>query len=149
MALKCLNQAHQISPEDPGLHVRLVEFRKALDAADEQPKKVKEVIKSCSKIVPTGSNLKSFNEEYAKKHAGSPKAVFSILTARRLLDGSDAVKKATEEELIKTLSLKGASLEDAVAGLAVLKKWKSGSDVVEKYTEGAGKVWKEATLFKA
>ncbi|SLM38739.1 n-terminal acetyltransferase catalytic subunit [Lasallia pustulata] len=56
--------------------------------------------------------------------------------------------KRNEKDLIASLSLEDASLEDAIAGMELLDEWYSSAEVVKQYKEAAGKRWKEATVFK-
>lgn len=69
-----------------------------------------------------------------------------MLDARQVLEPGSRAKQ--EEALIETLGLKEAGIEDALAGLELLRRWGSGKDVREKYVEQAKGRWTEASVFK-
>ncbi|KAF2667579.1 NMDA receptor-regulated protein 1 [Microthyrium microscopicum] len=142
LALKCIQAAHQINPDHPGLHERLTRFRKTLDASESSNPKVAQVIKSCISIIPASSGLSEANESYLTKHKSSPQHIYSALRTRAFLDPSS--KAQNEKELLT--SLDHASLEDAIDGLALLKRWGSKEDVKSKYVDAAMKKWSEATV---
>jgi N-alpha-acetyltransferase 15/16, NatA auxiliary subunit len=118
-----------------------------VDAAEQPSPKVAEVFKSSSSIVPSSADLSKFNDEFAKRHAGSPQHLLSVLRARRLLDDSEAAKSSLEKEVVTIIDGNGTTLEDTEDGLRLLKQWRSKEDVVDGYLAKARSKWPEATVF--
>ncbi|TKA75209.1 hypothetical protein B0A49_02407 [Cryomyces minteri] len=148
LALKCLLAASSVEPSNPTLHEQTIRFRRTLDARPTPlPPKVSEVINSTFTLLPASTSLIAHNDAYLSKHAHSASAVQAGLRVRKLLDA--ATQPQNEKDLIATLELSGATLEEAKAGLALLGDWSSAQEVKKAYLEAAGKRWPEATAFKA
>lgn len=140
LALRSLNAAVSIDPEHPGVHEQSVAFRLAVSKASDASPKVLEVIKANFKQVEESQDLKSFNEDYAKKHSDSPAHRLSAIRVKKLL-GED--KAAVEKEVLDLLSLPVTDSDDAIKGLETLRNWKSGE--VNAYKKAAQEKWPGVT----
>jgi N-alpha-acetyltransferase 15/16, NatA auxiliary subunit len=109
------------------------------------PPTVKEVIDSCFDLLPTSTSLSAHNDDFLLKHSQSPAHVQSGLRIRQLLEPSTHSKN--EQDLVGSLGLKMATLDNAREGLELLTEWKSEQQVKEKYREAARQRWPDATLF--
>lgn len=139
LALRSLNAAISIDPEHPGVHEQSVAFRLAVSKASDASPKVLEVIKANFKRIEESQDLKSFNEDFAKKHSDSPAHRLTAIRVKKLL-GED---KAAEKEVHDLLSLPGADSDDAIKGLETLRNWKSGE--VNAYKKAAQEKWPGVT----
>jgi N-alpha-acetyltransferase 15/16, NatA auxiliary subunit len=140
LALRSLNAAISIDPEHPGVHEQSVAFRLAVKKTSDAPPKVLEVIKANFKRIEESQDLKSFNEDFAKKHSDSPAHRLSAIRVKKLL-GEDKV--AVEQEVHDLLSLPGADSDDAIKGLETLRNWRSGE--VNAYKKAAQEKWPGVT----
>lgn len=139
LALRSLNAAISIDPEHPGVHEQSVAFRLAVSKASDASPKVLEVIKANFKRIEESQDLKSFNEDFVKKHSDSPAHRLTAIRVKKLL-GED---KAAEKEVHDLLSLPGADSDDTIKGLETLRNWKSGE--VNAYKKAAQEKWPGVT----
>ena len=149
LSLKCLIAAHNIDASNPTFHYQIARFRQILDSLSESDTspKLAQVLKSCSSsIIPTSSDLSSWNDSYLSKHKDSASHIQATLRVRQLLDTTS--KSKNEVDLFHSLNLPDINIKEAEFGLDLLKEWKSESDVMEKYLAEASKKWPQATVFK-
>ncbi|KAF2856293.1 N-alpha-acetyltransferas-like protein 15 [Plenodomus tracheiphilus IPT5] len=147
LALKCLEAAREIDPENPKLHEQSVRFRQTLSKLPEPlPSQVAQVITETFTTPPTSADLKSYNDDFIKKHSNSVLHLYSGYHVRYILDSSS--KAQNEEDLNKTLDLPESTIDQAVAGLALLNEWKSEQNVKDDYRAKAASRWSGATVFK-
>lgn len=95
---------------------------------------------------PADADLKAYNDEFLKKHSESALHLQSGYNVRYILD--DSAKSQSEQDLLKTLDLPNMTIEEAKAGLSLLKEWKSEQGVKDDYRAKAASRWSEATVFK-
>ncbi|KAI8936264.1 hypothetical protein NX059_006686 [Plenodomus lindquistii] len=147
LALKCLEAARELDPENPKLHEQSVRFRQTLSKLSEPlPSQVSLVIKDTFTTPPPDTDLKSYNDEFIKKHSDSALHLHSAYNTRFFLDNGS--KSQNEEDLKKTLELANITIEQAVAGQSLLSEWKSEQNVKDDYRAKAASRWSEATVFK-
>ena len=101
-----------------------------------------DVLKAEFKVIGAHVDLDAYNEEYVAKHKDSPQQVLSAIKVRHLL-GKE--RSSCEKNVVDMLSkqLDSMSLDDAVAGLEVLRAWKSPE--TEAYKTVAKGKWPEVT----
>ena len=92
------------------------------------------------------ADLTAYNNDFLKKHSQSAPHLQSGYNTRYILDNSS--KSQNEEDLKKTLDLPNVTIEQAVAGLALLDEWKSDAKIQDAYREKAATRWSEATVFR-
>ncbi|CBX92836.1 hypothetical protein IAQ61_005806 [Plenodomus lingam] len=147
LAVKCLEAARKLDPEDPKLHEQSVRFRQILSQLSEPlPSQVSQVIKDTFTTLPTDADLKAYNDDYINKHSDSALHLHAGLNTRYILDNSS--KPQNEKDLQKTLDLPEITIEQAVAGLSLLAEWKSEQNVQDDYRAKAATRWSAATVFK-
>lgn len=147
LALKCLQAAREIDPENPKLHEQSVRFRQAISKVSEPlPAQTSEVLKESFTAPSASADLKAYNDDFLKKHSDSASHLQSAYNVRHVLDASS--KSSNEADLKKTLDLPNATIEDAVAGLALLSEWSSDEKVKDDYRAKAASRWTDATIFK-
>ncbi|KAI4869974.1 N-terminal acetyltransferase A, auxiliary subunit [Hypoxylon rubiginosum] len=143
LALRCLNAALAIDPDNSTVHEQVVRFRLALNSKIKSlPSKVAEVLKSRFTTVDAFADLKKFNADYQEKHRDSPSHVISAIKSERLL-GED--KKKSEKGLAGVLGLKAIEYEQAAEAFALLKQWRSSE--VDTFKAAAHEKWPEVTAF--
>ena len=92
------------------------------------------------------ADLKAYNDDFAKKHSKSVLHLYSAYNVRYILDNTS--KSQNEQDLTKTLDMPDITIEQAVAGLALLSEWSSEKNVKDDYRAKAAGIWEEATVFK-
>ncbi|KAF2018594.1 N-alpha-acetyltransferas-like protein 15 [Aaosphaeria arxii CBS 175.79] len=147
LALKALNAAAAIDPENPKLHEQVIRFRLTIDGLKETDPKVSEVLNASFKLGPASTDLKKFNTDWQQKHSQSPSHVQSALNVRHILDNSS--KAQNETDLKKLLELPTITTEQAVAGLDLLDEWQSEAGVKDSYRQAASEKWPEVTVFQS
>ena len=60
----------------------------------------------------------------------------------------DPKSKAQNESDLQKLIASCSSIAETMAGLELLKEWKSGAKAVEGYREAAAEKWPQATAFQ-
>lgn len=147
LALKCLLAAHSINPNNAQLHAQIARFRKTLDTLSEPlPQDVSEVVTSeFETLLPKSTNLTEWNDAFLNANSNSPEHVQSALSVRQLL--APESKAQSEKELLSSLDLEVASIEDALKGLNLLDNWGSAQDAKVAYREHAKKRWTDASIF--
>ncbi|KAI2487514.1 NMDA receptor-regulated protein 1 [Pyrenophora tritici-repentis] len=148
LALKCLQAAQEIDPENPKLHEQSVRFRQALTKpAEPLSSQTEQVIKESFTTPAADADLKAYNDDFLKKHAQSASHLQSGYNVRYILD--KASKPQNEQDLQKTLELPNITMEEAKAGMALLDEWGSEQKIKDDYRAKAASRWSEATVFKA
>ncbi|OAG22220.1 TPR-like protein [Alternaria alternata] len=144
LALKCLQAAREIDPENPKLHEQSVRFRQALaKPAEPLSSQASEVIKDSFTTPPADADLKAYNDDFLKKHSQSASHLQSGYNVRYILDNSS--KSQNEQDLQKTLDLSSITIEEAQSGLALLNQWGSEQKVKDDYRAKAAGRWSDAT----
>lgn len=163
LALKCLNAARELDPENPKLHEQAIRFHRACKSPHkllpisltwksvtditDLPAVLLEGLKSkFYEIIPADADLKAYNSEWQQKHSQSTPHQQSAYHVKYLLDNS--TKGQAEEGLKKLLDESSITSEDALAGLKYLDEWKSDEATKTAYKEAAAKKWPEATVFQ-
>lgn len=111
------------------------------------PPAVSETITSAFTLIPTGTSLADFNNDYLAKHKDSALHILSALSVRQTLDPTS--KAQNEKQVPEILDMEQAGLEDALEGLNVLKSWGCEESALAAYREKAAKRWGESSAFKA
>jgi hypothetical protein len=111
------------------------------------PEVVAKAIDSSFKLLPKGSDLKKYNDEYFSKHKDSPAHVRSALYVRQQLDSNSISQN--EKDLQSTLSSQKLTLEDIQESLKLLDEWNSSANVKRAFVETARKTWPDATILKS
>lgn len=146
--MKCLMASRSIDPSNPTLHSQIYRFKTAIDNPPEplQPK-VSEIItpELDSLLSPKSANLGEWNESFLAAHKTSAPHVHAAASVRRLI-GPESQSK-NEKDLLSALELESASLDDAVAGLQLLKDWGSSDELKAQYVQTAHKRWSAASAF--
>ena len=97
-------------------------------------------------ILPATADLSKRNDDFLQAHHDSAPHVRACLRVRQFLDPSSSDKN--QQDVIRTLALDGSTLEDAVAGMALLQEWKAKDQYGEDYLAAAHERWPEASAFK-
>lgn len=144
--MQCLNSAIALSPSDPEVHERTIQFRHTVaPLLASLPDATSEILQSefPSLTSSSVSDLHAFNDAFLKAHADSPRHVHAGLSARRLLGGDQL--EACEKELAAVVRMEALELEDAVRVLQTLKGWDSSE--ASGFAEAARGRWPEASQF--
>lgn len=153
LAVRCALKLKEIDPEDDRLHVICYKLCRLLEEKPEGlSPKVAEVVSTTTKDlnIPSKTNSVEWNEAFrtSRNHNHSPRHVQAYLRVRQMMDGNSREKN--EKDLIESLSLPNAQLDDAMAGLDILRdEWCNPSSAVKEYKEAAARRWKAASAFKA
>ena len=87
-------------------------------------------------------DLKKLNEDFLAEHKDNPSHLRAGLQARQYLHPDS--RKENQKVLLEQLDRKDSSLEDAIAGLELIREWDGD---VKEYVAAATKQWPEATAF--
>ncbi|CAF3438834.1 hypothetical protein SNK03_003181 [Fusarium graminearum] len=129
LALRCLTAASALDPKSPRVHEHTVAFAQLLKTATDIEPKVLEVLKAEYSAVDPSADLVKFNDEFLAANKDSPRHVLSAIKVQKLL-GQDKTK--SEEGVAGILDIPGATYEDAIEGLEVLKSWRSSQESYKK-----------------
>ncbi|RGP66236.1 acetyltransferase [Fusarium longipes] len=129
LALRCLTAALALDSKSPRVHEHIVAFAQLLKTATDIEPKVLEVLKAEFKAVDPSADLAKFNDEFLEAHKDSPRHVLSAVKVQKLL-GQEKTK--SEEAVVGILDIPGATYEDAIEGLEVLKSWRSSQEFYKK-----------------
>ncbi|KAM0295085.1 hypothetical protein HYE67_010616 [Fusarium culmorum] len=129
LALRCLTAASALDPKSPRVHEHTVAFAQLLKTATDIEPKVLEVLKAEYSAVDPSADLVKFNDEFLAANKDSPRHVLSAIKVQKLL-GQDKTK--SEEGVAGILEIPGATYEDAIEGLEVLKSWRSSQESYKK-----------------
>lgn len=110
------------------------------------PTQVSQVISEKFTTPPTDADLTTYNDDFIKAHTDSTSHLQSGYNVRYILDNSS--KAQNEEDLKNTLDLPDNTIEQALAGSALLSEWKSEKKIKEDYRAKAASRWSEATVFQ-
>jgi hypothetical protein len=148
LALKCLLAAHYINPSDPVLHTQIARFRKVLDDFSEtlSPNVAEIITTEFDSLLPKSKSPNCWNEDFLNANHTSAPHVQSALSVRLLLKPDS--KGQVEKDLLNTVDLETASLEDAMSALRLLDEWESSQDAKSAFTSHAHKRWKDASAFQ-
>ena len=149
LALKCLLAVHALESNNATSHVQTYHFRNAIAKPEEPiPQSISEIIAAESKtLYDPEQAIKDWNEAYIKDNKANPCRYQAGLKVRGLMDKS--TKGANEKEVIEILSIQDMTLEEGMAGLELLREWRSSSEVTQAYKQAAGAIWDGATAFKS
>ena len=145
MALKCLLAATKIAPEDPSVHGQIIRFKKAIDSL-HQPLPVEVTTVIDAEFYPTllpskDSDLEAFNNKYLAQHKDTPSELFGALRAKHFL------KPASTADIEASIlgNIKGGldayTLDDALAGLTLLRDVKASTTAIEEFKSIARGRW--------
>ncbi|KAL8669970.1 MAG: hypothetical protein Q9168_005463 [Polycauliona sp. 1 TL-2023] len=147
LALRCLTAARSVDSAHPTNHEQAIRLRHALTSlAEPLPTKISEALEAeFSPLVSTDADLLKLNSDFLAKNSESAAHVQASLCARQVVDPKTADEN--QKDVIRTLALPSASLEDAIRGLDLLKDWKAQSRYREDYIVAAHERWPEAIDF--
>lgn len=146
LALKCLNAAKELDPEHAGVHENTIVFRQYLNNLKEPLSgPIAEAIKQDFTYPAPDADLKALNEEFISKHSQSSSHLRRGYNVRYLLDPNS--KSQNESDLQKFVA-SSPSIAEAVAGLELLREWKSDAKVLDAYRDAAAKQWPQAVVFQ-
>lgn len=141
--------SHSIDPSNPTLHSQVYRFKTTIDNPPEPlSPKVSEIItpELDTLLSPKSPNLGEWNEAFLAAHKTSAAHVQAAASVRRQINPGS--QSQSEKDLISTLGLDSASLDDAVAGLQLLNDWGSSENTKSQYMQTAHKRWSEASAFQ-
>ena len=92
------------------------------------------------------TDLFQLNDDFLSRNGGSAPHVQAAVRTRRALNPEHA--EQDQKDLLATLEIDSASLNDAVVGLKMLKDWETKPNVISEYIGEAQKRWPEATAFR-
>jgi N-alpha-acetyltransferase 15/16, NatA auxiliary subunit len=146
LALRSLLAAAALDKEHSKVHSQAIRFKLALDKdlASLDPK-VAEIIKSEFTLLPESASLTQFNNDYLSKHKDCARRTLSGLSVRKLL--AHDLAPSADADVVNVLKIEGVTTEEAVEGLELLQRWKSGE--VEAFRKAAAAKWPKATVFAA
>ena len=146
LALKCLLAAFTLSPSDPTAHEQTIRFRHALQKDSSEA--TSPIIDLADSTLPPPYNsasapLATLNEDFISIHNHSVSHTHAFVKARQLLD--PASRPSNEDAMIETLEESwGATLQDALLGLKVLRELGSGRETQQRFIGKAKGRWPEA-----
>lgn len=149
LALRCLLAASSVNPSDPTTHEQTIRLRNTLSTPPSPlPASVSEVINAemPTLVANDSTDLSTQNASFLEKHSSSAPHVLAGLRARQHLDSKTL--EQNQKDLQETLGFESARLEDAVAGLELLKEWNCPRAARDAYLERARQRWPEATVFQ-
>lgn len=122
LALRCLNHAAAVDPNNPKVHEQAIALRQAVNGAKALPPTVAEVLKEQFTIIDSSADLKKVNNEFQAKNKASPRHAIAAIRAKRTL-GEDRSK--VEKEMSSVLDMADVTFEDAIEALETLRRWRS------------------------
>ncbi|RYP75814.1 hypothetical protein DL770_007331 [Monosporascus sp. CRB-9-2] len=145
LALRCLNAALAIEPDNATVHEQTVRFRQALNLVlDSLPPKVAEVLKTGFTAIDASTDLQQYNTEFRSRHADSAPHVISAIKTAAVLGFEDQAKCA--KELAETvLEVSNVHFEQAEEVVGILRQWRS--DEAEAFRARAHEKWPQVTAF--
>ncbi|KAH5073392.1 hypothetical protein HBI17_147320 [Parastagonospora nodorum] len=147
LALKCLQAAREVDPEDPTVHEQSIRFRQTIAKLSEPlPSQVSQVINETFTTPAVDADLKAYNDSFLQKHPESASHLQAAYNVRHILDSTS--KSQNEQDLIKVLDLPDVTIQQALAGFGLLEEWRSEKQVKDDYRAKAAGRWSEATVFK-
>ncbi|KAH8808331.1 NMDA receptor-regulated protein 1-domain-containing protein [Xylogone sp. PMI_703] len=146
LALKCLLAAAALDPEHSKVHQNTVRLSQAIENDKESinPKSA-DVIKSDFTLLPSGTSLTQFNDDYLAKHKNCPRRVLSGLQVRKSL--SPDTSSNCEKGVLGVLDLPNITFEEAVEALKILQLWNSSQ--VDAFKSSAQSKWPKALIFQS
>ncbi|KAF2761836.1 N-alpha-acetyltransferas-like protein 15 [Pseudovirgaria hyperparasitica] len=148
LALKCLLAAAALDPESPVVHEQAIRLRYTLDALSEPLAiPVAEVIKSSFTLVPAQASLAAHNDSYLNENKQSVSHIRHGLKTRQFLDLKTLPQN--EKDLMESIKLPSATVDDVVKGISVLKEWNSEQAVRKSFVDVAREKWPNVTAFKS
>ncbi|WVR07434.1 hypothetical protein IAU60_004475 [Kwoniella sp. DSM 27419] len=128
-ALRCLNNAHALSPSDPELHVQILGFRRVTSAASDLPAPVKSVIDTeFLKLLPKDASAEQFNDHFLSAHSSSPAHIAAA--ARGVLE-TDPENVTAAVNILTKLGEQGVppNIQVMAKALELVKTKTKGADV--------------------
>ncbi len=147
LALRCLLAARSIDSSNPTTHEQTVRYRRALNSIPEPLNaKLSEVIESeFSPILSKDADLSQYNSDYRSKHHNSAAHVQVGISTLYFLEPK--THEDNHKDILRTLALDSASLNDAIRGLKLLNAWKAEQRIRDDYIAAAHARWPEASAF--
>ncbi|RYP58666.1 hypothetical protein DL769_008852 [Monosporascus sp. CRB-8-3] len=145
LALRCLNSALAVEPDNATLHEQVVRFRQALNLVlDSLPPKLAEVLKTGFNTIDASTDLKQYNAEFRSRHADSAPHVISAIKTAALLGFEDQAKCAKElaETVLEVPNVHFGQAEEVVG---ILRQWRS--DEADAFRARAHEKWPQVTAF--
>ena len=151
LALRSLNAALALEPENGTVHEQVVRLRHALNSEKlaTLPAKTAEVLRAEFTAVTPTTDLKTFNADFRARHAGSAAHIISaIKTARFLAETDDAAGDADvhAKYLLTVLDIPDVQHDQAEECLGLLRQWRCVDDA-EAFKGKAHEKWPEVTSF--
>lgn len=139
-ALRCLNEASAIDPEDPTLHRQILQFRRIVSSATDIPAPAKQIIGTTfPSILPEGTELAAYNTAFLEQHSASP--VHIVGAAAGLLEikrSSDPLPADTVPSLLNVLSRLAnqgvpVSIPSILQGVEILQAAKASDEEIASF----------------
>lgn len=147
LALRSLLAQHALGPTNPTLHYQSTMLRDTLAHLPEPlSDKVSQIIDAeFSPHLPPSIDLYKHNQEFLQRHHDSAPHVQAALQTRHKL--KPETKDENCKDVIRTLALEGATLEDADRGLRILNEWRADKRYRDDYKDAARARWPECSRF--
>ncbi|KAI5121997.1 hypothetical protein M0805_001830 [Coniferiporia weirii] len=145
-ASKALLTAHSLDPEDPDLHVRIIDFKQRVSSLSSplaQP--IDAVVSSAlSKLIPADLSPETFNSQYLQRHSTSTRATLGAARALRQLNANlDEV----ESTVFSVLAPETASdIKGAFQAMQFLKEIQAPR--ADEFRESCDERFELSTIFK-
>ncbi|KAF8639266.1 hypothetical protein AX16_010338 [Volvariella volvacea WC 439] len=151
-AVRALNHAREIDPQNPELHVRLLHFAQTASSLPQQPPSpIGPVFQSSlHTFIPEGVSLETYNSQYLQKHSQSAKAILAVATVQKNLGAPIA---DVEETVWSSLregegeEVEGFDVKVAQSFISFLSSLPSSRTA--EYREACSKRFELSTIFKS
>lgn len=160
---------HALDPTNPTLHYQSTILRNALNQISSSssstlaPKALDVLTSELSPLISPSTDLAKHNDEFLQQHRdSSPAHTHAGLRVRHFLETGETSSSSSSssktspqsssiqalvQDLMRTLDMEQAGLEDAQAGLSLVQEW-ADRKAVDEYRALARRKWPQATVFK-
>jgi len=146
-AVKALNFVKSVDPEDPDLHVRLIDLRKTVTSLPQAPPAPigPVLLESAANLLPEDVSLENWNSQYLQRHSTSAKHVLASAKALKQIGTSplEEVESTVFGVLNPDVSI---DIKTALNAAAFLKENKSPR--VDEFRAACDAKFEMSTVFK-
>ncbi|KAI0075976.1 N-terminal acetyltransferase A, auxiliary subunit [Panus rudis PR-1116 ss-1] len=146
-AVKALNRIHSLDPENPELHIRVVDLRKRVQSLPQAPPEPIGPVfsQALDKLLAPDVSLDTYNSQWLQKHSTSAPAILAAAKVLRILGNvpQEEIDSAVFGLFNPELTL---DLETAQRALTFLQELSSSR--AEEFRETCDKRFELSTVFK-
>jgi len=114
LAIRALQKAKHMDPENPDLHIRTIEVHRRVSSLSSPTDPISEIIiESMRSIVPDEITVDLFNQLYSQRNSTNPLAIYAAAKVESNLDSSMSMDQSVVDRIFQphiTLDLKSAGV---------------------------------------